>query len=96
MLNPVQTGAVDMDPARLKEEFGDQLVFWGGGVDTQKTLPFGDVAAVRQEVAERIRIFGPGGGFICNPIHNVQSGVPIENLLTLYETAQQHRDYPLQ
>lgn len=95
VLNPVQTGAADMAPKRLKEEFGDQIVFWGGGIDTQKTLPFGDVDAVRREVAERLRIFGPGGGFVFNPIHNVQSRVPVDNLVTLYKTVQELRTYPL-
>ena len=95
VLNPVQTGAADMDPKRLKAEFGDQIVFWGGGIDTQKTLPFGDVEGVRREVAERLQIFGPGGGFVFNPIHNVQSRVPIDNLMTLYKTVQELRDYPL-
>jgi hypothetical protein len=95
ILNPVQTGAAEMDPARLKAEFGDQIVFWGGGIDTQKTLPFGDVEAVREEVAERLRIFGPGGGFVFNPIHNVQSRVPVDNLVALYKTVQELRDYPL-
>jgi len=66
ILNPVQTGAAEMDPRRLKEEFGDQIVFWGGGVDTQKTLPFGTPDEVREEVHERLRIFGPGGGFVFN------------------------------
>jgi hypothetical protein len=96
ILNPVQTGAAEMDPRRLKDEFSDQIVFWGGGIDTQKTLPFGDIESVRKEVAERIRIFGPGGGFVFNPIHNVQSRVPVENLVMLYRTVQELRDYPLQ
>jgi uroporphyrinogen-III decarboxylase len=95
VLNPVQTGAAEMDPHRLKAEFGDQLVFWGGGIDTQKTLPFGDSETVAQEVHERIRTFGPGGGFVFNPIHNVQSGVPVENLLALYRAANAHGDYPI-
>jgi hypothetical protein len=94
VLNPVQTGAADMDPQRLKAEFGDQIVFWGGGVDTQRTLPFGDADAVRREVAERLHIFGPGGGFVFNPIHNVQSRVPVDNLMALYKTVQETRKYP--
>jgi hypothetical protein len=86
ILNPVQTSAADMDPQTLKSEFGDQIVFWGGGIDTQKTLPFGTPDEVRKQVKERIDIFGPGGGFVFNSIHNVQAGVPEENLLALYET----------
>lgn len=95
ILNPVQTGAAEMDPLRLKQQFGDKIVFWGGGVDTQKTLPFGSADDVHAEVCERLRIFGPGGGFVFNPIHNVQARVPAENLLALYQTVRECRDYPL-
>ncbi len=84
ILNPVQTSAADMDPGELKRRFGEQITFWGGGVDTQHTLPFGSPEDVRREVEERIRIFGPGGGFVFNTIHNVQARVPVENLLALY------------
>lgn len=92
ILNPVQTSATGMDPQTLKSEFGDQIVFWGGGIDTQKALPFGTPEEVRQQVKERIDIFGPGGGFIFNSIHNVQAGVSVENLLALYETFIENRD----
>jgi hypothetical protein len=95
VLNPVQTGAAEMDPRRLKAQFGDRLTFWGGGIDTQKTLPFGTADAVRDEVCERLKIFGPGGGFVFNAIHNVQARVPVDNLLALYETVRECRDYPL-
>jgi hypothetical protein len=91
IINPVQTSAANMDPAVLKDRFGSQVTFWGGGVDTQKTLPFGTPEEVRAEVRERLRIFGPGGGFVFNTIHNVQAGVPVENLLALYETFHQRR-----
>jgi len=90
ILNPVQTSAAHMDPATLKAEFGDRLVFWGGGVDTQHTLPFGTPDEVRQEVRERLEIFGRGGGFVFNPSHNVQALVPVENLLAMYDAV---RDY---
>jgi hypothetical protein len=91
ILNPVQTSAADMDPQTLKSEFGDHIVFWGGGIDTQKTLPFGTPDEVRKQVKERIDIFGPGGGFVFNSIHNVQAGVSAENLLALYETFIENR-----
>jgi hypothetical protein len=95
VLNPVQCSAADMDPATLKQRFGRQITFWGGGVDTQHTLPFGAADEVRREVRERIRTFGPGGGFVFNTIHNVQARVPAENLLALFETVREHGTYPL-
>jgi len=85
ILNPVQCSAADMEPASLKEQFGDRIVFWGGGVDTQRTLPFGRPEDVRREVRERIEIFGRDGGFVFNTIHNVQANTPAENLVALYE-----------
>lgn len=84
VLNPVQCSALGMDPRTLKRELGRQLVFWGGGVDTQKTLPFGTPDEVYREVRERIDIFGEGSGFVFNSIHNVQSNVPVPNLLALF------------
>jgi uroporphyrinogen-III decarboxylase len=95
ILNPVQCSAKGMEPAELKRCFGDQIVFWGGGVDTQHTLPFGAPDDVRREVRERIRAFGPGGGFVFNPIHNVQARTPIENLLAMFETLREYGRYPL-
>jgi hypothetical protein len=95
ILNPVQCSAAQMDPEMLKREFGDRAVFWGGGIDTQKTLPFGSVGDVREEVKERIKIFAPGGGFVFNPIHNIQAGVPPENLKTMYKTVQEYGKYPI-
>jgi hypothetical protein len=91
VLNPVQCSAAGMDPRALKDRFGAQLTFWGGGVDTQKTLPFGTPEDVRAEVKERIEIFGRGGGFVFNTIHNVQAGVPAENLAALYEAVREWR-----
>jgi hypothetical protein len=85
ILNPVQTAAAGMDPKELKERFGDQIVFWGGGVDTQKTLPFGTPEEVRWEVRERVEILGRGGGFVFAGIHNIQAGIPPENLVALFE-----------
>jgi hypothetical protein len=88
ILNPVQCSAAGMAPEQLKKEFGDRLTFWGGGVDTQRTLPFGAVEDVRKEVSARLRIFSKGGGYVFNTIHNVQAGVPIENVLAMYETVR--------
>ena len=95
IMNPVQCSAVDMEPESLKSRFGDRLTFWGGGVDTQQTLPFGTPEQVREEVRERIRVFGKGGGFVFNTIHNVQSGTPVENLIAMYETLRECGDYPI-
>jgi uroporphyrinogen-III decarboxylase len=86
ILNPVQCSASNMEPERLKREFGGRIVFWGGGVDTQRTLPFGTPEEVRAEVEERLRIFSPGGGFVFNTVHNVQANTPPENLAVMLET----------
>jgi hypothetical protein len=95
ILNPVQCSAVGMNPGELKSLYGDRLTFWGGGVDTQFTLPFGAPEAVRREVEARVRTFGQNGGFIFNTIHNVQACVPQDNLAALYDTFQAVREYPL-
>jgi hypothetical protein len=93
ILNPVQTSAVNMDPQELKTRFGDQITFWGGGVDTQHVLPFGTPEEVREQVRSHIQIFSKNGGYVFNPIHNVQSGVPVENLLAMYETVKKYGVY---
>ncbi len=85
VLNPVQCSAADMDAVRLKREFGRDLVFWGGGVDTQKTLPFGTADQVYREVRERIAIFNQDGGFVFDSIHNVQGNTPIENVEAMFK-----------
>lgn len=95
ILNPVQCSAADMEPASLKERFGDRITFWGGGVDTQQTLPFGAPDAVRAQVAERIGIFGAGGGFVFNTIHNVQGQTPAGNLVALYQAVRERGRHPL-
>lgn len=90
-LNPVQCSATDMDPVRLKRAFGDRLVFWGGGVDTQKTLPFGTPEEVYREVRERIDIFAPGGGFVFDAIHNVQANTPVDNVVAMFQAVEDAR-----
>jgi hypothetical protein len=93
ILNPVQISADNMDPQELKNRFGDQITFWGGGIDTQRVLPFGTPDEVRRQVQRNIEIFGKGGGYVFNPIHNVQSKVPVENLLAMYETVKKFGRY---
>lgn len=95
ILNPVQCSACGMEADGLKKSFGDSLTFWGGGVDTQRTLPFGTPEDIRNEVCERIKTFGPGGGFVFDAIHNVQARVSVENLLAMFEAVKECRKYPL-
>ena len=84
ILNPVQVSAAGMDSAELKREFGRELVFWGGGVDTQRVLGRGTPAAVRAEVRRRIDDLAPGGGFVFAAVHNIQANVPAENILAMW------------
>jgi hypothetical protein len=85
ILNPVQCSAEGMAARHLKNEFGAQLTFWGGAVDTQQTLPFGTPEEVRREVLDRLEVFAPGGGFVFNTIHNIQPRTPVANLLAVFE-----------
>ena len=89
ILNPVQVSAAGMDARKLKAEFGRDIVFWGGGVDTQKTLAFGTPAEVRAQVLERCEIFGRDGGFVFNAVHNVQANVPIANIVAMFEALKE-------
>ncbi|WP_320178508.1 uroporphyrinogen decarboxylase family protein [Roseovarius pacificus] len=89
ILNPVQCSAAGMDARELKKEYGNDLVFWGGGVDTQKTMPFGTPEEVYKEVKERIAIFNEGGGYVFNTIHNLQANTPVENMLALLEAVKE-------
>ena len=91
-LNPVQVSARDMDSARLKREFGAQLTFWGG-IDTQRVLPRGTPADVREEVRRRIADLGPGGGYILAAVHNIQAEVPVENIVAMCDAAKEFGRY---
>ncbi len=95
ILNPVQFTAKGMEPETVKAKFGESLVVWGAGVDTQKVLPFGTPDEVRAQVRENIRVFAPGGGFVFGTVHNVQPPTPVENLLAMYETVAEMRTYPI-
>ncbi|MDC7235718.1 MAG: uroporphyrinogen decarboxylase family protein [Spirochaetales bacterium] len=88
ILNPVQCSATGMSPADLKTRYGSKLTFWGGGVDTQKTLPFGSADDVRKEVRERLEVFSNEGGFVFDAIHNVQAGTPVANVVAMIETVK--------
>ena len=84
ILNPVQTSASRMDPRHLVDKYGGRIVFWGGGVDTQQTLPFGTAEEVRAQVKERVKIFSRKNGFVFNTIHNIQCNTPVENVLAMF------------
>lgn len=95
ILNPVQVSAAGMDTAALKRRFGRRLSFWGGGCDTQTVLARGTSDDVRSEVRRRIRDLAPGGGFVFNPVHNIQPQVPPENVVTLFQAARDYGRYPI-
>ncbi len=88
ILNPVQLSAEGMDGKMLKEQWGDKFTFWGGGVDTQKTLPFGTPDEVYKEVYERLELFSKGGGFVFNTVHNIQGQTSAENMLAMFKAVE--------
>jgi hypothetical protein len=83
ILNPVQCSAAGMEAEHLKSTYGQDIVFWGGGVDTQRVLPFGTPAEVRDQVLARCKVFSQGGGFVFNSIHNIQARTPVENIVAM-------------
>jgi uroporphyrinogen decarboxylase len=93
ILNPVQYTSSDMDPVQLKNDFGKDITFWGGGIDTQKILPNGTPQQVKDEVKKRIEDFAPGGGFVFNTVHNIQADVPPENIMAMWEALQEYGKY---
>jgi uroporphyrinogen decarboxylase len=93
VINPVQVSAKDMDSADLKREFGKDLSFWGGGVDTQRVLGTGTPQQVRQEVKRRVTDLMPGGGFVFNTVHNIQGNVPPENIMAMWDALQEYGVY---
>lgn len=95
IINPVQTSAKGMNPKELKREFGKYMTFWGGGIDTQTTLPFGSLKEVKKEVKERIEIFAPRGGYVFCPTHNIQADISPEKIVTVFDTAKKIRKYPV-
>lgn len=89
IINPVQVSAKGMDPAHLKNTFGKDLVFWGGGIDTQKTLPYSTREQVREEVLRLCDIFAKDGGFVFNTVHNIQANVPVENIVAMVDAIKE-------
>ena len=93
ILNPIQYKAAGMGLKNLKKDFGKEIVFWGGGIDTQKILPFGTSKDVEDEVKRVIDIMAPGGGFVFATVHNLQSDVPIKNIISMLETLKSYGGY---
>lgn len=93
ILNPVHITAKGMDPRQLKKDFGKDLTFWGGGIETQKVLPFNIPEQIRDHVRQNIDALAPGGGFVFNTIHNIQNEVPPENIMAMWETLQEYGKY---
>ncbi len=93
ILNPVQVSARNMDPATLKRRFGEQIVFWGGGVDAQHILPRGTPAEVSENVRRNLEAFMPHGGYVFNNVHNIQGEVPPDNILAMFDTAFEYGFY---
>lgn len=89
VLNPVQCSATGMDPATLKNKYGRDIVFWGGGIDTQKLLPFGTPEQIKEQVKERCHIFGKDGGYVFNAIHNIQANTPVQNMVAIFEALKE-------
>ncbi len=89
IINPVQINAAGMDPKHLKDTYGKDIVFWGGGVDTQKILPFGSPEQVREQVLRTCEIFAKDGGFVFNSVHNIQANVPIENIMAMFNAIKE-------
>jgi uroporphyrinogen decarboxylase len=94
ILNPVQIGLKNMESDALKNRFGRKLVFWGGGIDAQHVLPFATPETVREEVRKNLEVFMPGGGYVFNNVHNIQKGVPPENIVALFDAACEFGAYP--
>jgi len=93
ILNPVQINVKNMQPDRLKKEFGKDITFWGAGIDSQKTLPFGSPKEIKDAVRRLIDIMAPGGGFVFSCVHNIQPEVPPENIMAMWATLNEHCKY---
>lgn len=92
IVNPVQLSAKGMDAQLLKDKWGDRLVFWGGGVDTQHTLPSGTPEEVAAQVTERLPILSKGGGYVFNTIHNIVGDTRAENIWAAFHAVHEYND----
>jgi uroporphyrinogen decarboxylase len=93
ILNPVQISATGMEPRWLKEKFGKDMVFWGGAIDSQRVLPVASPEEIRRQVGENLQALKLGGGYVFNNVHNIQAGVPPENIVALYDAAYEFGFY---
>jgi uroporphyrinogen decarboxylase len=93
IINPVHISAAGMEPENLKKQFGADVVFWGGGIDSQHVLPFASPEKVKDDVRKNLGIFKPGGGYIFNNVHNIQVGVSAENIVAMYDAAYEYGFY---
>jgi len=93
ILNPVQIGIINMEPQKLKNEFGGRIVFWGGGIDAQHVLPFAEPPEIKQHVRKNLEHFKPGGGYVFNCVHNIQYGIPPENIVEMFDAAYEFGFY---
>jgi len=93
ILNPVQLSAGGMDPAALKSEFGGKIVFWGGGIDSQRIFPFASPDEIRLQVKKNLEIFKPAGGYVFSNVHDIQADVPVENIVAFFDAAYQYGSY---
>jgi uroporphyrinogen decarboxylase len=95
ILNPIQRSAAKMDIVNLKQEFGKDICFWGGGIDIQKVLPFASLEEIEEDIKRTLDIMAPGGGFVFVPSHNIQADVSPERFNMAYQTVLKHRAYPV-
>ncbi len=93
ILNPVHITATGMEPIQLKKDFGRDIVFWGGGIDTQKILPSGTKEEVSDNVKRNLEALAPGGGYVFATVHNIQGEVPPQNIITMWETLRNYGKY---
>jgi uroporphyrinogen-III decarboxylase len=89
IINPVQINASGMDPAELKKKYGDRIIFWGGGIDTQGVFAFGTPEQVKEQVKRQVSILNKNGGFVFNTVHNIQANVPFENVVAMLEALKE-------